>query len=367
MQRLDIRLLRPEMVSAMDITDFAEAKSRVILRAGMPFQEKNLQLLEGRGFRSAYVTLPLCIAEPPGKILSRELHEEAVKAVKKVYETFRDKGSADGTPIRDLATRMVNEIVINRGNLVQWVDLRNLDSYLPSHAVHVAVLSILIGLKMEFSPAKLQELAIGALMLDVGEMLIPQEILRKTEKLTPEEMEIVKQHSEKGFEALRRKIQAIPATSAHVAYQHHENFDGNGYPRGISGAEIHEFARIVAVADMFDALVSDRPFRHYYLPHEAAGILQALTGRFLDPQMVAVFLQYVAVYPQGELVRVDTGEHGEVESVRPTNPARPVIRLLTDKWGNPLREPDWMDLEKQKRRFIDKVLKDQEIMEWITR
>ena len=123
MQRLDIRLLRPEMVSAMDITDFAEAKSRVILRAGMPFQEKNLQILEQRGYRSAYVTLPLCIAEPPPGILSRELREEAVRAVKKVYETFREKGSADGTPIRDLATRMVNEIVINRGFegcLVLW-------------------------------------------------------------------------------------------------------------------------------------------------------------------------------------------------------------------------------------------------------
>jgi len=364
LQRLALELLRPEMISAADVV---EQGGRVLLRAGMAIQENHIQVLQQLGFGSAYVVLPLCTAEPPKEILSREMRLGAVKAVRQIYENFRDKGEADGTPLRDLAKNMVNEVVVNRINLSQWVDLRTPDEYLPSHAVHVAMLSILIGIKLEYNITKLHEVAIGALMLDVGEMSIPPEILQKKEKLTPAEMDTIRQHSEKGFEAIRKKIRGIPATSAHVAYQHHENFAGNGYPRGISGAEIHEYARIVSVADMFDALVSDRPFRHYYLPNEAVGILRALSGKLLDPEMVSALLQYVAVYPQGALVRLDTGEHGEVQSVGAMNPSRPKLRLLTDKWDRPLREPDWIDLEKQQNRFIDKVLKDKELMKWITR
>ena len=364
MQRLAIGLLKPEMISAVDV---AENNGRIMLRAGMPFQENHIQRVTKLGFGSAYVELPLCIAEPPAKILSRELHDSGVKIIRQIYEAFRDKGEADGSSIRELANRLVNEVIINRGHLVQWVDLRTPEDYLPAHALQVAVLSILIGLKMDYNPAKLLELTIGALMLDIGEMLIPPEILHKAEKLSPEEMEIIKKHSESGFEGLRKKIKGIPATSAHVAYQHHENYAGNGYPRGIGGSEIHEYARIASVADMFDALVSDRPFRRYYLPHEAAGILQALAGKLLDPEMVSALLHYVAIYPKGELVRLDTGEYGEVHSIEATAPSRPKLRLLTDKWGKPLRETDWADLGKQRSRYIDKVLKDNEVMEWITK
>ena len=228
MQRLSSSILQPEMISAVDI---AERSGRVLLRAGMPFQEKHIQLMHKLGFGSAYVELPLCIAEPPAKILNRDVQDSSLKIVRQVYETYRDKGEADGTPIRDLANRLVNEVIVNRGRLVQWVDLRTPEEYLPAHVLQVAVLSILIGLKLEYYPAKLQELCVGALMLDIGEMLIPPEILHKSEKLTQEEMEIIKKHSENGFEGLRKKITGIPATSAHVAYQHHENFAGNGYPR----------------------------------------------------------------------------------------------------------------------------------------
>ena len=362
MQRLAIELLQPEMVSAVDVAD---RDGRILLRAGMAFQENHIQAVNQLGYGSAYVTLPFCTAVPPEEILSRHLHESLVKMVTQIYEAFRDKNAVDGSELRPLASRLIDEVLLNRGNLVQWVDLRTPETYLPAHAVNVAMLSVLIGLKLEYTVARLQELALGALLLDAGEMLISQEILRKTDKLTPEEMDIVRQHTVNGFAGLRKKIKGLPATSAHVAYQHHENFGGGGYPRGIGGTEIHEYARIVSVADMFDALVSDRPFRHYYLPHEAAGILQIFSGRMLDPEKVEALLHYVALYPQGALVHLDTGEYGEVEAVSAAEPARPKVRLVTDKWERKLHEFDHIDLERQQSRYITKVLKDQAIMDWI--
>ena len=362
MQRLAIELIRPEMVSAMDVAD---AGGRILIRAGRPLQESHIQAMQNLGYGSAYVNLPSLSENRMDDMLRPETRMEAVKLIRKVYDDFKTKGEVDGNPLRGLASKLVNEVILNRGQLFQFVDLRTQETYLPAHVLNVTVLSLLIALKMEYSPGKLHELAIGTLVMDIGEMLVSPDILRKKGKLEPEEMLEVKKHPELGFEGLRKKMNGLPATSMHVAYQHHESFDGKGYPRAAGGADIHEFARIASVADMFDALLADRPFRRYYLPQEATSILHALAGRLLDPQIVAHLTACVAPYPQGALVQLDTQELCEVESVSVQNPIRPRLRLLTDAWGNRRKTQEGIDLEKVTSRYIVKVLKDQEIMDWI--
>ena len=363
MQRVNISCLRPEMVSAVEVED---PGGRALITAGSPFQESHIKALKTIGFGSVYVDLPSFIgAQRPEGLISTVVQTDAVKIIRKVYDDFKIKKEMDDSPVRELASRLVNEVIPNRDQLFQGVDLRATDSYLAGHVVNVAVLSIMIGLKSGYSITKLHELAIGALLMDIGEMLIPPEILKKTDQLTPAEMEEVKQHSLLGFDGLRKKLRALPVTSMHVAYQHHESFDGKGYPRGISGTDIHEYARIVCVADMFDALVSDRPFRHYYLNHEALSILHALSGRFLDPDIVPLLSSQVALYPQGTLVQVDTGETGEIETVNLQNPSRPRIRILKDSWGNRIKEKDAWEMALKPSRYIIKVLKDQEIVDWV--
>ncbi len=364
MQRLELSCLLPEMESAVDVQD---SNGRVLIRAGRPLHESHIQSMHIMGLGSAYVNLPHLSKGPSvDDILRPELRAEAVKLIRRMYEEFKSKGEIDGAPLRDLASRLLNEIILNRGYLFQNVDLRSPDNYLPSHVLYVATLSVLIGLKMDYSPAILLELAIGALLMDIGETLLSPEILCKADKLTPEEMQEIKKHPELGFEGLRKRVRGIPGPSMHVAYQHHESFDGKGYPRGISGVDIHEFARIAGVADMFDALISDRPFRHYFLPHEASSILHALSGRLLDPDAVDHLLSCVAPYPQGSLVQLDTGELCEVKSVNVQNPARPTLQLLTDSWGNRRKDRERLDMERRQSRYIVKVMKDQEIMRWIT-
>ena len=363
MLRLVMDTVRPEMLAAIDVMDLG---GRFLVRAGRPLQEKHIEIMQSLGFGSAYVNLPyLSQTPPPEDVVRPELRLEAVRVIRQVYEDFRTKGDVDGNPLRELATKLLNEVILNRGRLFQFVDLRTPDTYLPSHVFNVAVLSLLTGLKMEYSPAKLHELAIGALTMDIGEMLVSPEILRKKGKLEPAEMLEVKKHPETGFEGLRKKMRGLPAPSMHVAYQHHESFDGKGYPRGIGGGDIHEFARIASAADMYDALLSDRPFRHYYLPHEAVSILHALSGRLLDPEIVTHLTSCIAVYPHGSLVQLDTQELCEVESVNVQHPDRPRLQLLTDAWGNRRKERESVALEKMSSRYITKVLKDQEIMDWL--
>src|SRR5690606_21216738 len=145
---------------------------------------------------------------------------------------------------------------------------------------------------------------------------------------TDEEFAEVKKHPEYGFEVLRT-IFEINLLSAHVAYQHHERLDGSGYPRGLKGDEIHLWARLTAVADVYDALTADRPYRKALRPDQALKLLREDAPHRLDERAVYYLIRHLAVYPEGTIVRLNNGHIGIV--VRQTaDPAKPVVRVIAD-------------------------------------
>jgi HD-GYP domain-containing protein (c-di-GMP phosphodiesterase class II) len=152
-----------------------------------------------------------------------------------------------------------------------------------------------------------KDLGEGAILHDIGKLFIPDEILNKNGPLTDEEFELVRRHTNDGFEVLRRK-RSISLFSAHVAYQHHERLDGSGYPRRLTGDDIHEFAKAVAIVDSYDAMTSDRAYRSALPPHEAISILVRETGGKYDRDLVGRFMKLVAMYPVGSVVRLSSGE-----------------------------------------------------------
>ena len=129
------------------------------------------------------------------------------------------------------------------------------DSYIFTHSVNVALYSIAVGMELKLPRNQLEDIGLGALMHDIGKVSVPQEILMKPGKLTDEEFSIIKIHAEEGFDLLRNS-HTVPLLVAHCAFQHHERLDGSGYPRGISEKDIHRYAKIIAVADVFDAVTS---------------------------------------------------------------------------------------------------------------
>src|SRR5690606_17963818 len=137
--------------------------------------------------------------------------------------------------------------------------------------------SLAIGLKLGYSEAQLEGLGIGAILHDIGKVAIPLEILNKKGKLSEEEYTLVKEHTTNGFEILR-KIEELPLLAAHCAYQHHERLDGSGYPRGLKGDDIHPYAKLLAVTDVFDALTTERSYRKAMLPHIALEVIFSGTG-----------------------------------------------------------------------------------------
>lgn len=190
---------------------------------------------------------------------------------------------ASKQPLYDL----VDEIVSNHRSLIGLTDIRLRKDYIYGHSVNVCIIAVKIAIHMEYNQLKLADLAVGALFHDLGMTKVPIEILDKIGGLTDAELKIVQAHPEEGYNLLKQN-QSISASSAHVAFQHHERYNGTGYPRGMAGEAIHEFARITAVADVYDSMTTERLYRRAKTPIEAMNYIHENRGIEFDPIVVGM-------------------------------------------------------------------------------
>ncbi|MGE5604573.1 MAG: HD-GYP domain-containing protein, partial [Bacteroidota bacterium] len=188
---------------------------------------------------------------------------------------------------------LIDEIVSNQKNMLGMADIRLHGDYIYGHSVNVCTIAVKIGLLLGYNQLKLAELGIGALFHDIGMTKIPLRILDKTSNLTNDEIKLIQTHPEIGFGMLKDN-QAISMVSAHVAYQHHERYDGSGYPRGIAGEAIHEFARITAVADVYDSMTTEKIYRPAKSTAETLQYIQSNSGTHFDPNIVDILKQIVS-------------------------------------------------------------------------
>ncbi len=359
MQKVSIANLQPGMITAHNVYN---ADGTVLIKADVEISIQNSKRLKQFGLGSIYIKNQLFDGIEFPELVTEDTRLRAIQVVQSAFVNFSKTQDVNIEPFKELANSIVDEIILNRDMLVQLVDTRTYDDYLYGHSVNVCILSVLTGLALEYNEGKLRELALGALLHDLGYLLIPTEIADKPGKLTPEEAGIIQQHTTKGFEALR-KVYGVSIPAAHIAFQHHENFDGTGYPRRLQGDEIHEYARIAKIADIFDALVADRKYRKAFLPHEAYELLMTLSNKFVDNKILEVFLGNIAIYPVGSVVKLNTGEFGIVTKVSRKMQARPIVRVITDKNGQLLHNAEEVDLTQQLTVFIEKLLKEQDVIE----
>ncbi|WP_434509699.1 HD-GYP domain-containing protein [Desulfitobacterium sp. AusDCA] len=223
----------------------------------------------------------------------------------------------------DIVDGIVEELITGHDIIIDLVDLHGYDNFTFSHSLNVLLLSIVTGLSMGYPKSKLKMLGIGAMLHDIGKMLIPIEILNKPDILTDEEFEIIKKHAINGYN--RSKVfDILDVNGRTIILHHHERVDGSGYPDGQRGNEIHEFARIVAVCDVFDAITNARPYRRRWSPKEGIEYLFSSCGTHLDFDIVKKFSECIALYPLGSSVRLSNKTVGFVVENR-INPNRPIV------------------------------------------
>lgn len=298
----------------------------------------------------------------PDELFDQRTAAEALRFIHRGAGRFlRDRNIEIGG-LKALIVKTVEDAVDNRHVLRHLSNLRIHHLYTFSHSLNVCLLSVLIGAKLRLPPGQLAELAVGALLHDLGKTGVPQDILDKPGPLSDVEWEAIHRHGLEAFRALRRQW-ALPISAAHIACQHHENYDGTGYPGGLAGDRIHLFARIVAVADNFDAVTADRPYRSAYQPHQAYEVLLWSRGSKLDPHIVDTFLDTVVVLPAGSAVVLDGGELGIVVGAPPRLAARPTVKIVdTGDGAAGTGAGRLIDLAGELNRFIVRAFRPGEII-----
>lgn len=361
MQRISLTHLRPGMVTAKNIFS---ADGRILISANVELTERYVERLAQFEILSVYIRNPYFEDAVPPEIISESSRVKLIQAVQQQFIAIRENRKWDPAQFVALAEQIVGEVGQNAQSMVQLTDIRLHNEFTFGHSVNVAALCALIGSALKYNRTNLVEVALGGLLHDIGKMKIATDILNKPAKLTVAEYKIMQTHAELGFEILRNSAPHVISLKAiHMAFQHQEKPDGTGYPRQLRGKEIHEYAKIAAVADVYDAVTSDRPYHRGLFPHEAAMLLAEGMGKQFDADVLTAFLARVAIYSIGSVVELSTGEIGVVTNVSLGMQNRPTIRLMLDKNRQPLEKKITVELHKHSAVEIKCVLGEEAVVE----
>ncbi|ETT49815.1 MULTISPECIES: HD-GYP domain-containing protein [unclassified Paenibacillus] len=256
----------------------------------------------------------------------QKMVNSTVDLSKELFESYRISRKIPLADIRKDVLPVIQEISRNPDIFALFHSVQGKDDYTYQHNIGVAVLSTLIGRWLEMSEAELSVLSMAATLHDIGKLKIPSELLNKPGKLTDEEFTQVKKHTVYGYEILKETTGAN-SRIALVALQHHERNDGKGYPLGLTDEQIDPYSKIVAVADIFHAMSSKRPY-HEPMPFHMI-VDQMRRGSFgaLDPHIVTVFLENVVKRSVGRDVVLTDGRVGEIVYLNPHDIETPLIRI----------------------------------------
>lgn len=243
---------------------------------------------------------------------------------KKIMARLRNEFAEN---VDNIARELVDEVLNNNDVSINIIDIKSMDNYTYQHSVNVCILSVALGIEMGLNKYQLNDLAVGALLHDIGKTLIPIEILMKPGKLTEDEFKQIQDHPRIGYDYLKRNI-LVCQLSKLIVCQHHERLDGTGYPQGLKGHEIHRYSKAVAICDVYDALTSDRVYKKADSPGFALEYIMSNSETQYDKELCKLFFKRVIPYPVGTRVILSTGEIAVVEELNRFLALRPIVRVL---------------------------------------
>lgn len=265
---------------------------------------------------------------------AKKLHHRTHDYINAVLEDARLGRSIDAKGARELVGELVDTIIEDENALVWLAQLKRRDEYTTLHSINVCVISLLFGRHLNFTTEQLRELGHGALLHDIGKMRIPLDLLNKPTELSEAELNLLKRHPEYGYELLKGTGVMSPG-ALDIVYSHHERIDGSGYPRGLRGDQIGEYAMLVSIVDVYDAITSDRVYHMGVSPHEALNLMYGWAPKSFPREPLEEFIKCLGIYPIGSVVELSSGEVGVVMTVNRTHHLRPIVMLLL----NPMKKP----------------------------
>lgn len=361
MRRVSIDNLKPGMRVGRAVRN---SNGQVLLNVGVILNEKYIKRLVLLGIPALYIEDDFLPDINIDDVISEQTRFKAISQVKNLLQAHTKSlgGSRhDNANINSTVNEIIDQLLTNTHLIVNLIDIRTMDDYIFAHSVNVCVLALMTGVSLGYERPKLVHLGMGALLHDIGKIYVPKEILDKPGSLTDDEYNMVKKHPEIGSKLLSKNPR-VSSLSKMVVHQHHERYCGQGYPQGLKDSEIHEFAQITGMVDMYDALTADRVYRKAFPTHEAFEMISASGDYLFSYSIVQPFLSNIAAYPAGTLVELSSGEIAVVMSTAKGISLYPKVRILYDAQKKPLSNIIEIELLDYRSVVISRVLKETEII-----
>ena len=324
---------------------------RILLCEGTILRENYLKILQRHGIESVYIEDEISKGIIVEKFLDESTKIESKNAIKDTFKKYFKQNEKKLDQVLDTANKIIDDIISQSDIAVNIMDLKAKDEKIFGHSVNVCALSVLAGIKMGYNMLRLKDIAIGALLHDIGKLLIPKEILNKDSELTPEEKDIYEEHPKKGYELICNHG-SISSFSKVIVLLHHEKCDGSGYPKGLKKDEIHEYARLVAISNDFETMISENNNSKKMFAYEAVEYLVGMGQSLYDGNIVNEFIKNISVYPNGSGVVLNNGQKGIIKRQNKGLPTRPVVRVVYDESGKRLKQMKEIDLVSETTIFI---------------
>lgn len=302
----------------------------------------------------------ISVAHKAPDIISKEDMSDSIGTVKTVFDSVvsPDTVSSESAIPADnveLVKKVVSSLIAlldsSEELLYRITEVISADEYTYRHSVNVTILTILTSKAMGYTESEIEEIALGALLHDIGKALVPSELLKKKGRLTDEEQLIMKDHPELGYQ-LVKEMDTIPESVKQIIRMHHEKMDGSGYPNGKKGLDIPKHVRLITVCDMYDAMTTTRSYRKKMPLHTALEILMKDAVYKIDPEIYRKMTSTICLFPTGLGVILSDGRIGIVSKYRHSNPTRPVIQIVDFSVFDGQVNIESIDLEQTKTLFI---------------
>jgi len=268
---------------------------------------------------------------------TKRTYFKALKVTKNMMQNLWTGRPVDVKSSRRIVYSLVDSISRDEFGILALTTIKNFDEYTFNHSLNVGILALALGQRIGLDKKSLARLGTSGILHDIGKVEIPKELINKIQKLTDQEWETLKLHSNFGVREIlkTRGLDDIAMFAITVAYQHHWNFDGTGYPLRDKQEDPTLFSRIVRICDSYDAMTTARTYQPVpYLPHFALRVIWCNQNRLFDPVLAKVFAQLLGIYPVGSCLELNSGEIGLVMRQNPSTIDLPIVKIIVDRGHN---------------------------------
>lgn len=303
-----------------------DADGRILLNSGSLLKENYRARLLDLDITEIYIEDGISQGIVIKSVVDQELKAAGRSLAKKTFGNIKAKKEIPFNEVQDLVSELIDQVYANTEDLMSFDDLRVSRDTLYGHSMNVALIAVMIGRFLGYDELELMKLGTGAFLHDIGKALLPDDTAQRNPLQVNDQS--FNSHSKLGYDLLSEIYEVSPLTK-YIVLSHHERVDGRGYPNNVKGSKLHQFAKIVSAANVFDILTNSSGAAKMPI-YQAVEYLVAMSGTLFDKLVVDTFIKHLALFPNGTQVKLSNGEKGVVSDQNKNAPTRPIIKILNN-------------------------------------